>query len=114
MSRMLSVNGVRTPTTLDASSIDAAEAARRLGVPLVVKGRISSGGTGVRLARSVADAARSVREVSAYGGALYERYISGDSLSYSAAYDERGVILDDVAYSTARVGSDLTALRTGS
>jgi hypothetical protein len=108
MAHTLGSNGVRAPATLDASVVDADTAVRRLGLPLMVKGRVSSGGTGVRMARSVAEAERAVREVSSYGGALYEEFVTGESLSYSAAYDEHGRIVDDVAYSTARVGRDRT------
>jgi hypothetical protein len=107
MANTLSANGVRVPVVLDAACVHPADAVGRLGLPLVVKGRVASGGTGVRIARSVADVVHAVQEVSTYGGAMYEEYVAGTSLSYSAAYDEEGHILDDVAYSTTRVGGNL-------
>lgn len=109
MSRRLAAAGVRCPPVLDAAEVSGAEAAERLGLPLVVKGRLANGGTGVEIVRTLGQLDGTARRVAVFGGAIYERYVRGESLSYAASYDARGQVLHDAAYLTRRVGHDATA-----
>lgn len=102
MSRLLDREGVAVPTALDAREHDAAEAVARLGLPLMVKGRVGNGGSAVLLARSEAEATQAEARVRPHGGALFERYVDGEPVSYSAVYDGSGVLREAV-YLTERL-----------
>jgi formate-dependent phosphoribosylglycinamide formyltransferase (GAR transformylase) len=108
-SRVLAAAGVPVPQALDAEWVSPEEAVDELGLPLVVKGRVASGGTGVYFADSLAQVEHALTRVVPYGGAMYEAFVKGESFSYAAAYRDDGTILSDAAYLTMRVGHDVSA-----
>jgi biotin carboxylase len=109
MSRRLAQRGVLVPPALDAIAHPAQEAVERLGTPLVVKGRVGNGGSSVRIVGSAAEAAAAALEVGVQGGAFYEQYVEGETVSYSASYLADGRVLHDAVYVTERI----SARRTG-
>jgi formate-dependent phosphoribosylglycinamide formyltransferase (GAR transformylase) len=104
MSHWLETNRVRVPAALDANLHEAGEAARVLGLPMVVKGRMGNGGSSVRIVESPGEADDAVRTVSTNGGAMYEQFVDGETVSYSASYSSEGRILHDAVYRTERIG----------
>ena len=106
MSLLLSEHGVPVPAVLDSALFSAHEAADRLGLPLVVKGRVANGGSSVHVVFSAAEADVAMRAVQVHGGGIYERHLAGESLSYGASFGPDGRLLHEAAYLTRRVGHD--------
>jgi len=104
MSRLLSDHGVPVPAALDAALVSAQEAADRLGLPLVVKGRVANGGSSVHIVFTAAEAELAIRAVQVYGGGIYETHLTGESLSYGASFGPDGQVLHEAAYLTRRLG----------
>jgi hypothetical protein len=104
MSGLLSECGVPVPHAIDGALVSADEAAARLGLPLVVKGRVANGGSSVRIVSSAAEAATAMQAVQGYGGGIYEAHLAGESLSYGASFGPDGQVMHEAAYLTRRLG----------
>jgi hypothetical protein len=109
MSHALTGAGVRVPRALDASVMTPEQAAAELGLPLVVKGRLANGGVTVHIVDSVPEVARAREDVAEFGGAMYEEFVIGRTISYVASYGCGGQVLHDGVYLTSRVGHDEVA-----
>jgi hypothetical protein len=105
-SRALAAAGIRVPRALDGARITPDQAALMLGLPLVVKGRMSNGGASVCIARSVAEAAGAAERAEDLGGVMYEEHIVGRTTSYAASYAAGGLVHHDGVYRTDRIGHD--------
>jgi hypothetical protein len=106
MSRLLTEHGVPVPAVLDAALVSAQEAVDRLGLPLVVKGRVANGGSSVHIVFSASEAAAALQTVQVHGGGIYEMHLEGESLSYGASFGPEGRLLNEAAYLTRRVGHE--------
>lgn len=83
MSQRLRAAGVPVPATSPAA--DGARAAfERLGLPVVVKGRVGAGGTFVAVAADVAEAEAAVARFGGGEATYYEQFIAGDNIRYSS------------------------------
>lgn len=104
MSRALEAAGVRVPCALGATETTPDQAVAALGLPLVVKGRLANGGVTVHIAQTLDAVRHAAAVVAPFGGAMYEQFVAGRTVSYVASYDGEGRVLHEGAYLSSRVG----------
>jgi hypothetical protein len=105
-SQALATAGIPVPRALDGATLTPAEAAGELGLPLVVKGRMSNGGASVCIARSVSEASKAAERAALLGGVMYEEHVVGQTTSYAASYGADGRVHHDGVYRTSQIGHD--------
>jgi hypothetical protein len=95
ISAALGSGGLCVPETLLAADVEPRVAVERLGLPIVMKERIGTGGTGVSIVDTLADlevrSAVAARESDI--DVFYERYVAGDAFSYGGLATEQGIVL---------------------
>lgn len=93
---ILEKSGVRIPPQIGAAEISPAQAAARLGLPLVVKARTGAGGAGVRIANSVAEIERSLEELSGNDPStvFYQKYVDGELVMCGIVAGPEGPLLE--------------------
>jgi biotin carboxylase len=103
MARDLQAGGIPAPQTVTAEG-GAPAAADQLGLPMVFKPRVGSGGTEVSIVATVEEAEQALSR--ATGGLaepfdpadlLYQRYVAGEVVQYSAVARAGQILIDAVA-----------------
>jgi carbamoylphosphate synthase large subunit len=83
--------GALVPDQLPGS-VPAAEAVHALGLPVVLKATYSAAGSGVQIAATLAQAEQMGQEMDAAGDFFYQRFVSGQILSYGAMVSDEGIV----------------------
>lgn len=105
---VLAAHGVAVPPGLDAATASAAEAAGRLGLPLVVKGVLGSSGATVRITDDVDEAQRIAEVLLRREGCYFERLVPGQESAYVASYAPGGAVLQEGSYTSVKSAKDPT------
>lgn len=94
--KILDQAGIRVPPQLRATEMSPADAARALGLPLVVKARTGAGGGGVRIAASIGEILRAVQELSVHdsAGVFYQKHIKGQEMMYGVVAGPDGPLME--------------------
>ena len=90
----LAAAGLRTPSQLRACDVGAETAARLLGLPLMVKARVSLGGDGVRIAGSVSEIRAAIAEYGAANQLFFQRFIPGETYGYGCLRGPEGPLME--------------------
>ncbi|MDN5563627.1 MAG: ATP-grasp domain-containing protein [Luteococcus sp.] len=100
VSRALTEEGLPVPPVEPLLGLSGPQLVHDLGLPLVIKQRIGSGGEGVRIVSDVAQLDGVVDELGGDPEQLYaERFEPGETLCYAAAYHD-GVVTEHAVYRT--------------
>jgi hypothetical protein len=93
---LLEQAGVRIPPQCAASALSPQKAVRAFGLPLVVKGRVGLGGNRVRIAHSLAEVEKALRDLSDGdpGRCFYQAHVEGKQVGYICVRDTDGPLLD--------------------
>lgn len=92
-SGLLSSAGVRTPTVMSLAHWTPEQAVKELGLPLVVKERVGSGGREVVITRDLEELrAAASHYVTKLEDAYFEKFIDGDKLNYAAVVGTDGPV----------------------
>lgn len=104
VNEVLASGGIDTPRQAWAAELSPEEAARRFGLPLVIKKPIGAAGYQVRIATTVAEIAT---QLGALGGAqaplFYQEHIHGRELLYCAVAGPRGPLVQHAFVVARRV-----------
>jgi len=98
VSKTLCAQGIKVPEAILCTETTPDEAARVLGLPIVVKQRRSSGGGGVKVIDTVERLRAETADVSDEW--FYERFVAGKALQYGTLADHDGVRVS-ATYETA-------------
>lgn len=87
--------GVKTPAQVRASEMSPAQAAERLGLPLMIKSPIGASGKEVRLARSVSEIEQALAALGDDRGQLfYQGHLEGRMAIYAAVAGPDGPLME--------------------
>ncbi len=92
LSRRLDASGIRVPAIAPMADVSPETAARTLGFPVVLKGRVGSSGDQIWIVHDL----RALHRVAAIAGEhperyFYEQYVGGDKYNYAAAVGQAGI-----------------------
>jgi hypothetical protein len=92
----LEAAGVRIPPQCAASALGSQEAVRAFGLPLVVKGRVGLGGCAVRVAHSLAEVEKALRELGEGepDRCFFQSYVEGKQVGYIGVSDANRPLVD--------------------
>jgi carbamoylphosphate synthase large subunit len=91
VSKLFNEAGVRTPATVPLARWSPEQAAESLGLPLVVKDRVGSGGRGVIIAHNLNQLHHAVAQQTAtLENRYFEQYVDGEKLNYGAVFGPAG------------------------
>ena len=83
--------GLRSPESLPVGTTPENEAVARLSLPIVLKRRIGSSGSGVKVFTSLEDLREYVAAIESPDEWLYEQFIQGRSFVYAACVSDEGI-----------------------